>query len=122
MITPGLFNLHTHLPMTLFRGVVEDVHLQTWLFDYILHSKKMGHTEFRENGCQLAVCEAIRNGVTFVADMYYFEPKLPKSWTKWDSWNCRIQHYGSQNPDAENLDEAFENARRLAKNTADTIE
>ena len=32
---PGLVNTHTHVAMTLLRGVGDDQALQTWLNDYI---------------------------------------------------------------------------------------
>ena len=40
MITPTLFNLHTHLPMSLLRGIAEDQKLEDWLFKTILPLEK----------------------------------------------------------------------------------
>ncbi|HEV2664670.1 MAG TPA: amidohydrolase family protein, partial [Blastocatellia bacterium] len=35
VVLPGLINAHTHIPMTLFRGVADDLDLQDWLSKYI---------------------------------------------------------------------------------------
>ena len=35
IVMPGLVNTHTHLPMTLFRGLADDLPLMTWLNDHI---------------------------------------------------------------------------------------
>lgn len=74
ILTPGLFNLHTHLPMVLLRGIAEDVELNTWLYDYIFPiEKRWVSAEFCRVGTELALCESIRNGVTYLAEMYFHE-------------------------------------------------
>jgi len=35
IVMPGLINLHTHLAMTYFRGLADDLPLERWLNDYI---------------------------------------------------------------------------------------
>jgi len=35
IIMPGLVNTHTHLPMTLFRGLADDLPLDVWLNEHI---------------------------------------------------------------------------------------
>src|SRR5262245_43659860 len=35
LILPGLVNTHTHVPMTLFRGIADDMELMDWLQNYI---------------------------------------------------------------------------------------
>ena len=35
IVLPGLVNAHTHLPMTVFRGMADDLPLQAWLRDHI---------------------------------------------------------------------------------------
>lgn len=77
IITPGLFNLHTHLPMVLLRGIAEDVDFHTWLYDYIFPTeKKWVSEEFCRVGTELALCESIRNGVTYLAEMYFYENSI----------------------------------------------
>ncbi len=35
LVMPGLINTHTHLPMTLFRGLADDLPLNIWLNQHI---------------------------------------------------------------------------------------
>ena len=74
LLLPGLINGHTHVPMTLFRGLHDDVTLQDWLYKYIFPAEaKNVNEEFVRWGTRLAAAEQIRSGVTTFADMYYFE-------------------------------------------------
>jgi 5-methylthioadenosine/S-adenosylhomocysteine deaminase len=74
LVLPGFINGHTHVPMTLFRGIHDDVTLNDWLYKYIFPAEKKNVTEtFVRWGTRLAVAEQIRSGVTTFADMYYFE-------------------------------------------------
>jgi 5-methylthioadenosine/S-adenosylhomocysteine deaminase len=74
LVLPGFINGHTHVPMTLFRGLHDDVTLQDWLYKYIFPAEaKNVNEEFVRWGTRLAAAEQIRSGVTTFADMYYFE-------------------------------------------------
>ncbi|MEY2414424.1 MAG: 5-methylthioadenosine/S-adenosylhomocysteine deaminase [Acidobacteriaceae bacterium] len=74
LVMPGFINGHTHVPMTLLRGLHDDVTLNDWLYKYIFPAEKMNVTEdFVRWGTRLAAAEQIRGGVTTFADMYYFE-------------------------------------------------
>jgi 5-methylthioadenosine/S-adenosylhomocysteine deaminase len=74
LVLPGFINGHTHVPMTLFRGIHDDVTLADWLYKYIFPAEaKNVNEEFVRWGTRLAAAEQIRGGVTTFADMYYFE-------------------------------------------------
>ncbi|MFY9561349.1 MAG: amidohydrolase [Terriglobales bacterium] len=74
LVLPGFINGHTHAPMTLFRGIHDDVTLNDWLYKYIFPAEAKNVTEeFVRWGTRLAAAEQIRSGVTTFADMYYFE-------------------------------------------------
>jgi 5-methylthioadenosine/S-adenosylhomocysteine deaminase len=74
LVLPGFINGHTHVPMTLFRGLHDDVTLNDWLYKYIFPAEKKNVTEpFVRWGTRLAAAEQIRAGITTFADMYYFE-------------------------------------------------
>jgi 5-methylthioadenosine/S-adenosylhomocysteine deaminase len=74
LVLPGFINGHTHVPMTLFRGLHDDVTLDEWLRKYIFPAEAKNVTEeFVRWGTRLAAAELIRGGVTTFADMYYFE-------------------------------------------------
>jgi 5-methylthioadenosine/S-adenosylhomocysteine deaminase len=77
LILPGFINGHTHVPMTLFRGLHDDVTLDEWLHKYIFPAEaKNVNQEFVRWGTRLAAAEQIRAGVTTFADMYYFEDAI----------------------------------------------
>src|SRR5437870_5860541 len=74
LVLPGFINGHTHVPMTLFRGLHDDVTLNDWLYKYIFPAEaKNVNEEFVRWGTRLAAAEQIRSGVTTFADMDYFE-------------------------------------------------
>jgi 5-methylthioadenosine/S-adenosylhomocysteine deaminase len=74
LILPGFVNGHTHVPMTLLRGLHDDVTLDDWLRKYIFPAEAKNVTEdFVRWGTRLAAAEQIRSGITTFADMYYFE-------------------------------------------------
>jgi 5-methylthioadenosine/S-adenosylhomocysteine deaminase len=77
LVLPGFINGHTHVPMTLFRGLKDDVVLDDWLRKYIFPAETKNVTEdFVRWGTRLAAAEMIRGGVTTFADMYYFEDAI----------------------------------------------
>ena len=77
LVLPGLINGHTHVPMTLFRGLHDDVKLNDWLYKYIFPAEaKNVNEQFVRWGTRLAAAEQIRAGVTTFADMYYFEDAI----------------------------------------------
>src|SRR5437868_10063243 len=77
LILPGFINGHTHVPMTLFRGLHDDVTLDDWLHKYIFPAEaKNVNEEFVRWGTRLAAAEQIRSGITTFADMYYFESAI----------------------------------------------
>src|SRR3954470_18162175 len=76
-VIPGLINGHTHVPMTLFRGIADDLDLNEWLTKYIFPAEAKNVTEeFVRAGTQLGLAEMIRGGTTTYCDMYYFEDAI----------------------------------------------
>ena len=74
LLIPGLINGHTHIPMVLMRGLIDDVTLDDWLRKYIFPAEARNVTEeYVRWGSRLALAEMIRSGTTTYADMYYFE-------------------------------------------------
>ena len=68
---PGLVNAHTHLPMSLFRGMADDVPLDTWLRDHIWPAEKRLTDDDVYWGSLLSLAEMIKSGTTQIADMYF---------------------------------------------------
>ncbi|HEX7152376.1 MAG TPA: amidohydrolase [Thermoanaerobaculia bacterium] len=78
-VLPGFVNAHTHVPMTLFRGIADDLDLMDWLQNYIFPAEaKNVDREFVKWGTRLAAAEMIRSGTTTFADMYYFESDIAR--------------------------------------------
>jgi 5-methylthioadenosine/S-adenosylhomocysteine deaminase len=74
LIAPGLVNTHAHAPMSLFRGIADDLRLQEWLEKYIFPAEARNVSpEFVRWGTRLACLEMLLSGTTTYADMYYFE-------------------------------------------------
>ncbi len=72
-LIPGLINSHTHLAMSLLRGLADDMPLMAWLNDHIWPvEKKHLSDDFVETGAALAIAECLRGGVTCVNDMYFY--------------------------------------------------
>ncbi|MBA3321410.1 MAG: amidohydrolase [Pyrinomonadaceae bacterium] len=77
VVMPGLINSHTHIPMTLFRGLGDDLDLNEWLTQYIFPAEAKNVTEdFVRVGTRLGLAEMIRGGTTTYCDMYYFEDAI----------------------------------------------
>ena len=76
-VIPGLINTHTQSPMSLFRGIADDLDLQEWLTKYIFPAEAKNVDEaFVRAGTQLGLAELIRGGTTTYCDMYYFEDAI----------------------------------------------
>lgn len=79
-ILPGLVNAHTHIPMTLLRGLADDLRLDVWLIGYIMPvEREFVDPAFCRLGATLACAEMIRGGITCFGDMYYFESDVAEA-------------------------------------------
>jgi 5-methylthioadenosine/S-adenosylhomocysteine deaminase len=80
VVMPGLVNAHTHAPMTLLRGLADDLRLDVWLMGYMMPvEREFVRPDFVELGTRLACAEMIRSGTTCFADMYYFEASVAEA-------------------------------------------
>jgi len=76
---PGLVNCHTHLPMTIFRGVAEDQELDRWLSGTIWPLEAKLEPGDVYDGALLGCVEMIKSGTTCFADMYFHEDMVAKA-------------------------------------------
>jgi 5-methylthioadenosine/S-adenosylhomocysteine deaminase len=80
LVLPGLINAHTHMPMSLFRGLAEDRSLQDWLQKFIFPAEAHNVTpDFVTWATKLSLLEMLRGGTTTAADMYYFEDEIAQA-------------------------------------------
>ncbi len=80
IIVPGFVNTHTHLAMTIFRGIADDIELMSWLNDFIFPAeRKFINPETVTIGDKLAMIELIHGGTTCYNNMYYFSEDTAKT-------------------------------------------
>ncbi|MBC7117890.1 amidohydrolase family protein [Methanothermobacter tenebrarum] len=72
LLIPGFVNTHTHLSMTLFRGIADDLKLEKWLNDYIWPLEAHLNGEYCYAGALLGCVEMIKSGTTTFNDMYFY--------------------------------------------------
>lgn len=76
---PGLINCHTHIPMTLFRGIAEDQKLNNWLKKSIWPLEAKLNSKAIYIGAILGCLEMIKSGTTCFADMYFMENMVARA-------------------------------------------
>jgi 5-methylthioadenosine/S-adenosylhomocysteine deaminase len=83
VLIPGLINTHTHNPMTLMRGLADDLPLMVWLQQHIwpVEAKVIG-PEFVRDGVELSVAEMIRGGTTCANENYFFPDAIGATYRK----------------------------------------
>ncbi|MDX1983928.1 MAG: amidohydrolase family protein, partial [Bryobacteraceae bacterium] len=80
ILAPGLIDTHTHAPMSLFRGIADDMRLQEWLEKFIFPAEAKNVTAgFVKWGTLLACLEMSLSGTTTYTDMYYFEEVIAEA-------------------------------------------
>jgi len=77
LVLPGLVNTHTHLPMTCFRGLADDLPLMEWLHDHMFPAEaKHVNREMIYRGALLGMAEMILSGTTTCCDSYFYESSV----------------------------------------------
>jgi len=76
---PGLINTHAHVPMVLFRELVNDVPVERWFNDYIWLWEANLTPEDVYWGALLGQAEMIENGITCVADRYFYMDQVAQA-------------------------------------------
>ncbi len=114
-IMPGLINSHTHVPMTLLRGLADDLRLDVWLMGYMMPVEREFVTpEFVRVGTLLGCAEMIRSGVTTFADMYYFEDAIAEATAQAGLRAVLAQTVLKfPTPDADSYEDAIEYCRKF---------
>lgn len=83
VLLPGLVNAHVHNPMTLMRGIADDVPLHQWLQQHIwpAEARVMGPA-FVRDGVELAVAEMVRGGTTCCNENYFFPDAIAATYKR----------------------------------------
>jgi len=113
VVIPGLINAHTHAPMTLLRGLADDLRLDVWLMGYMMPvEQEFVRPDFCWLGTQLACAEMIRSGTTCFADMYYYEEAVADATAQAGLRAiCAETVLKFSTPDALSYDESLEHTR-----------
>ncbi len=75
-VSPGLVNLHTHSPMTILRGIAEDVSVEDWFNSRIWPVESVLIPEDIKIGAMLAIYEMLDCGVTAFFDHYFYSEEI----------------------------------------------
>ncbi len=78
-VFPGLCNMHSHAPMTLFRGLGDDQPLDIWLNNYIWPAEQRLTDELVYQGTLQACREMLASGTTAFNDMYFRIPAMAQA-------------------------------------------
>jgi 5-methylthioadenosine/S-adenosylhomocysteine deaminase len=116
-ILPGLINGHTHIPMSLLRGLVADIQLDVWLFGYMFPVEStFVDEEFCYIGSLLSCAEMIRGGTTTFADMYFFEDQVARAADETGMRAiCGQTVMRMPTPDAASYEDGLRRARRFVE-------
>ena len=119
LLSPGLVNTHTHVPMSLFRGLADNLPLKEWLEGYIFPlESQFVKEDFIAAGTRLSALEFIRTGVTTFCDMYFYNqtlaeatdksglrgiigvgvPSVEKDWREWKRKALELKNFYKDNP------------------------
>ncbi len=92
LVMPGLVNTHTHAPMTLFRGMADDLPLMTWLNEHIFPAEAKSVNQEMVYWCsKLAAAEMILAGTTTATDGYFLEDSVAEAFT-----DCGLRSVAAQ--------------------------
>jgi 5-methylthioadenosine/S-adenosylhomocysteine deaminase len=115
VLMPGLVNAHTHVPMTLLRGLADDLRLDVWLWGYMMPvEREFVSPDFVRLGTLIGCAEYIRTGITTFADMYYYEEDVAKATVEAGLRGVLGQTVLKfPSPDATSYEESLEAAREF---------
>ncbi|HPN41291.1 MAG TPA: amidohydrolase family protein [Candidatus Cloacimonadota bacterium] len=83
LLIPGLINTHSHLPMTYFRGLADDLPLDIWLREYIWPMEaKILNAQVIRDATLHGACEMLKNGISMSHDMYFNMPAIADACTE----------------------------------------
>ncbi len=118
IVAPGFINCHVHVPMSIFRGLGDDLPLEKWLHEVIFPAEaKWINRETVYLGSLLSISEMLLSGVTTFCDGYFFEEQVAKA-----AVSCGIRAITGQGildfpvPDNPNPESFIERAEEFLKN------
>ena len=121
ILMPGLVNTHTHISMSLFRGLADDLALDSWLNDHIWPMEAHLTKEYTYIGALLGAIEMIKSGTTTFSDMYFYMDGVAQAVE--ESGIRSVLSYGMIDfGDAEKRENEFKENISLIKNFNNTAD
>ncbi|MBM4240533.1 MAG: amidohydrolase family protein [Euryarchaeota archaeon] len=121
VLIPGLVNTHTHLSMTLMRGLADDLALETWLNEHIWPVEANLTGDHCYAGALLGCVEMIKSGTTTFNDMYFFMDYVAKA-VKEAGLRCLLSHGMIDLGDEEKRKKEFKESIRIIKKCNDSAD
>ena len=121
ILMPGLVNTHTHISMSLFRGLADDLALDSWMNDHIWPMESHLTKEYTYIGALLGAIEMIKSGTTTFSDMYFYMDGVAQAVE--ESGIRSVLSYGMIDfGDAEKRENEFKENISLIKNFNNTAD
>ncbi|MDR2846244.1 MAG: amidohydrolase family protein [Candidatus Methanoplasma sp.] len=126
IVIPGLINTHTHVAMSVMKGVVDDLHFPDFL-DKVFKIDSERTDKDIEVGTKLGCMEMMRSGTTTFVDMYYSEDIIAKAVKETGlrgvlCWCVLDQEMTTQNgnplQNCKHFYESFKNERKIIPGAA----
>lgn len=121
ILMPGLVNTHTHLSMTLLRGLADDLPLDVWLNEHIWPMEAHLNGDYCYAGALLACIEMIKSGTTTFNDMYFFMDDVSRAVNE-TGLRGVLSHGMIDLGDEEKRKAEFKETERIIKNCHDTAD
>ncbi len=112
IVIPGMVNTHTHLSMTLLRGLADDLDLDTWLNDHIWPMEASLNEDYCYAGALLGCMEMIKSGTTTFNDMYFYMEDVARA-VEESGLRCILSHGMIDLGDAHKRKEEFKKTHHL---------
>lgn len=79
IVMPGFFNMHTHIPMNMFRSFADDLPLMDWLNKRIFPAEDKLTAEMTYWASKAALCEMAAAGIVGFNEMYFHAEEIAKA-------------------------------------------
>ncbi len=113
LIIPGLVNAHTHIPMTLQRGISENKPLQTWL-EHIWSIEPHLVPKDAYWGAMLGIAEMVASGTVGFNDQYFYSDQIAHAVHETGVKAILAPSiFFAGNPEASSMEEAFNHAKNV---------
>ena len=113
MIFPGMINAHTHIPMSLLRGIADGKLLQPWL-EHIWSIEPNLLPKDVYWGTLLGIAEMFASGTVGFNDQYFFSDQIAEAVHQTGIKAALAPSiFFDGNPEAESMEEAFIHAKNV---------